>query len=112
MKSPHDALYFYWGNQLQAVRVGDWKLHFPHDYGSIEGKTGATGGKPNGYNKKQIGVSLYNIRQDIGESKNLADSEESVVELLKQKADFIRAEIGDTNTRQKGTGIREPGKLE
>ena len=112
MKTPHEALYFYWGNQLQAVRVGDWKLHFPHDYGSIEGKAGATGGKPNGYTKKQIGVSLYNLRQDIGETKNLAGSEESVVELLKQKADAIRAEIGDTNTRQKGSAVREPGKAE
>jgi arylsulfatase A-like enzyme len=112
MKTPHEAFYFYWGNQLQAVRVGDWKLHFPHDYGSIEGKAGATGGKPNGYTKKQIGVSLYNLRSDIGETRNLAESEGSVVELLKQKADAIRAEIGDTNTRQKGSGVREPGKAE
>jgi hypothetical protein len=52
------------------------------------------------------------LRQDIGETKNLAGSEESVVELLKQKADAIRAEIGDTNTRQKGSAVREPGKAE
>ena len=112
IKTPHDAFYFYWGNQLQAIRVGDWKLHFPHEFGSIEGKTGATGGKPNGYQKTNIGLALYNLRQDIGESKNLAANEEGIVELIKQKADAIRADIGDTNTRQKGSGLRDPGKVD
>ncbi|MBT4666110.1 MAG: sulfatase, partial [Opitutae bacterium] len=28
-KSPHEAYYFFYGNQLQAVRAGKWKLHFP-----------------------------------------------------------------------------------
>jgi len=111
VKTPHDAFYFYWGNQLQAVRVGDWKLHFPHEYQSIEGRTGAKNGKPNGYVKKQTGVELYNLRQDIGETTNRADTEEAVVELIKQKADRIRAELGDTNTMQKGSAVRPPGML-
>ena len=111
MKTPHDALYFYWGNQLQAVRVGDWKLHFPHEYQSIEGRTGAKNGKPNGYVKKHTGVELYNLREDIGETRNRAETEEAVVELIKQKADRIRAELGDTNTMQKGNAVRPPGML-
>ena len=31
-KSPHEALYFYWGRELHAVRSGKWKLHLPHPY--------------------------------------------------------------------------------
>lgn len=31
-KSPHEAYYYYWGRELQAVRSGQWKLHFPHKY--------------------------------------------------------------------------------
>ena len=31
-KVSHEAYYFYYGNQLQAVRQGKWKLHFPHGY--------------------------------------------------------------------------------
>jgi len=30
--TPHDALLFYWNNQLHAVRSGRWKLHVPHPY--------------------------------------------------------------------------------
>ena len=43
--SPHDALYFYWGDELHAVRHGNWKLHVPHGYQSLEsaGNDGAPG---------------------------------------------------------------------
>ena len=34
--SPHDALYFYWGTELHAIRSGRWKLHLPHPYQSLE----------------------------------------------------------------------------
>ena len=34
--APHDALYFYWGGELHAVRSGRWKLHLPHPYASLE----------------------------------------------------------------------------
>jgi arylsulfatase A-like enzyme len=111
VKTPHEALYFYWGNELQAVRVGDWKLHFPHDYRSIEGQPRATGGKPVGYKTKRTGVELYNLREDIGESVNRAETEPAVVELLKQKADAMRARLGDTATRQTGAENRPPGGI-
>ena len=76
--SSRDAVFWeHEGNA--AVRVGDWKLHFPHEYNSIEGRTGAKNGKPNGYTKKQIGVALYNLREDIGESQNRAETEEAVM---------------------------------
>jgi Ca2+-binding RTX toxin-like protein len=39
-KSAHDALYFYWGNELQAIRSEKWKLHFPHDYRALTGTPG------------------------------------------------------------------------
>ena len=51
------------------------------------------------------------MRVDIGETRNRADTEEAVVELIKQKADRIRAELGDTNTMQKGSAVRPPGML-
>lgn len=109
VKTPHEALHFYWGNELQAVRVGDWKLHFPHDYRSIEGQPLATGGKPVNYRTKRTGVELYNLRKDIGERTNLADGEPAIVELLKQKADAMRARLGDSLTMQSGTEVRGPG---
>src|SRR4051794_13298532 len=41
--SPHEALYFYWGRDLQAVRSGRWKLHLPHAYQGLEAP--GSGGK-------------------------------------------------------------------
>ena len=41
-KSPQEAYYFYYGNQLQAVRQGKWKLHFAHGYRTMAGKPGMT----------------------------------------------------------------------
>ena len=35
--SPHEAYYFYYGRQLQAIRMGKWKLHFPHGYRTMAG---------------------------------------------------------------------------
>src|SRR4051812_4782499 len=39
-KSPQEAYYFYWGEHLQAVRSGNWKLYFPRSYISLSGKEG------------------------------------------------------------------------
>ena len=47
-QSPHQAYYFYYGRQLQAMRMGDWKLHFPHGYRTMAGKPGGKGGIPTG----------------------------------------------------------------
>ena len=42
-ESPHEAYYFYYGKHLQAIRMGKWKLHFPHGYRTMAGNPG---GKP------------------------------------------------------------------
>src|SRR5262245_61227811 len=65
--SPHEALYFYWGQALEAVRAGPWKLHFPHTYRSMTGKPGS-GGQPGGYSLAKIGLSLFNLEKDVGET--------------------------------------------
>ena len=45
-KSPHEAYYFYYRrNELQAIRSGRWKLHFPHKYRSMEGRTPGADGR-------------------------------------------------------------------
>src|SRR5690606_26616547 len=47
-KSPQEAYFIYWGNELQAVRSGKWKLHFPHAYRTLRGAPGRDG-KPGPY---------------------------------------------------------------
>jgi arylsulfatase A-like enzyme len=56
-----------------AIRKGDWKL--------ILGK-GAGGGWSKGTKTKSKLVQLYNLKDDLGETKNLEDSHAEVVEQL------------------------------
>ena len=110
-KSPHEAYYFYWGQELQAVRMGRWKLHFPHTYRTLNGRPGGTGGKPVAYSGGKIGLSLFDLENDIGETTNVADAHQEIVAKLEKLADGMRAELGDSRTGQKGSAVRPPGRL-
>jgi arylsulfatase A-like enzyme len=109
-ESPHDALYFYWGRELQAVRSGPWKLHFPHAYRSLEGE-GGTGGRPSPYVQRETDLALFNLRDDIGESLDVKADHPEVVTRLEGLADRARAELGDSATDRQGSGVRPPGRL-
>jgi arylsulfatase A-like enzyme len=58
---PHDALYWRFGEQM-AIRVGDYKL-IRYD-SNVETRTGKR-------NQPIAGPKLYNLRADIGETKDL-----------------------------------------
>lgn len=110
-KSPHDALYFYWDRELQAVRAGKWKLHFPHNYRTLKGSKPGADGKPGNYRQAMIGVALYDLEADPGETKNLASVQLEVVKRLHNLADVVRKDLGDSATKQAGEGVREPGRI-
>lgn len=110
--SPHEAYYFYWGRQLEAVRMGRWKLHFPHSYRTLKGRPGGTGGLPAPYEQGHIGLSLFDLEKDPGETTDVASQHPDVVARIEKLADKMRAELGDSATNQVGTGVREPGWLE
>jgi arylsulfatase A len=107
--SPHEAYYFYYGNQLQAIRSGKWKLHFPHQYRTMAGQPGGTGGIPTKYSQARIGLELFNLADDIGETTNIADDHPNIVARLSQLAAVIRVELGDQ--QQRGVGNRTSGRL-
>ena len=81
-KSPQKAYYFYYGNQLQAVRQAKWKLHFPHGYRTMAGKPGGTGGIPTNYSQAKIGLTLFDLEKDIGELIDLSAEFPEVLERL------------------------------
>lgn len=108
-KSPHEALYFYWGGAMEAVSSGPWKLHFRHAYRSLE--TPGKDGQPGKYVEKTVEESLFNLDDDVGESKNVAAEHPEVIARLKALAEWGRDHLGDTATKRKGSGVREPGKL-
>lgn len=109
-KSPHEAFYFYWGRELQAVRSGRWKLHLPHSYRSLSGKPGSSG-QPGPYEDRTIGLSLFDLEADPGETTNLAEKHPDIVAQLTRLADAARDDLGDSATKRTGKNVRPPGRL-
>jgi arylsulfatase A len=109
-KSPHEALFFYYqGNQLQAMRSGKWKLHFPHQYRNV--KEPGADGKPGTYEHPSTGLELYDLEADISETTDVAGEHPDVVERLSQMAEQMRAELGDALTEREGNARRSAGAL-
>jgi arylsulfatase A-like enzyme len=108
-KSPQEAYYFYWGNELHAVRRGPWKLHFAHTYRSLNGEPGGKEGVPAKYQNLTIEQSLFNLEDDPGETQNVADQHSEVVKQLITLANQARSELGDG--KQRGSGVRKAGTV-
>lgn len=131
-KSPHEALFFYSGSELHAVRSGKWKLHFPHPYLTTAAEPGRDGKpsnfgnlKPNaitqsgvegiasrhGYRVERIGLALFDLDSDPGETQDVAAQHPEVVKRLGDLAEGMRADLGDTLTDRKASGARGAGRV-
>ena len=65
--SPHDIYYYYKGNRLESARQGKWKIR----------RSG----------KQSQSVELYNLEDDISESKNLSPKNPELIEVMLKKMD-------------------------
>jgi arylsulfatase A-like enzyme len=108
--SPHEALFFWWERELQAVRSGRWKLHFPHDYRSLDGPAGS-GGRPGRYTQLHTPLVLFDLVADPREATDVSARNPEVVARLVALAEEARTELGDSATGQRGRGVREPGRV-
>lgn len=93
--SPHAVLPYYWHNDLEAVRKGQWKLHMLRHEPPL-GKV----------------VELYDLVADPGETTDLATERPQVVQDLLAEADQIRASCGDAHTGVPGQNMRAIGVVE
>jgi arylsulfatase A-like enzyme len=113
-RNPHASYWCYFQeNQLQAVTSGDgrWKLLLPHTYRTLAGKPSRNDGTPIEYQQIKLETSeLYDLANDVGETKNVAGEHPDVVLQLESEAEKARQELGDALTGRKGNGVREPGK--
>jgi arylsulfatase A-like enzyme len=110
--SPHEAFYCYYGNgELQAVRNDRFKLMFPHTYRSLNGHPGGTGGLPVAYKQMEIGLSLFDLDNDVAETTNVFNDHPEVVEQLTAFAEQAREDLGDQLQGRKGSGVRPVGRL-
>jgi arylsulfatase A len=107
-QAPHDALYFYWGTELHAVRSGRWKLHLAHPYRALE-RPGQDG-SPGTFVQKTIEMSLFDLESDPGESIDVASRHPDVVAQLLKLAERARDDLGDSLTKRVGRNVRQPGR--
>jgi arylsulfatase A-like enzyme len=83
---------YYLRDDLQAIRVGNWKLHIRHDGVPVQ--------------------ELYNLADDPGESINLYDSHPEQVAQLSEKASECRMDLGDKSEKVHGRGVRPIGRVD
>ena len=124
--------WFYSGDELHAVRLGDWKLHVPHDYLTVAAEPGR-GGKPSnwanmkpdsiensgirgiasrhGYRVERLGLALYDVRRDPGETMDVAAANPEIVARLQARVAAARADLGDSLTGAKGANVRAAGEF-
>jgi arylsulfatase A len=109
-RTPHEAIFYYWGKELQGVRSGKWKLHVPHSYEKPDppGK----GGQPGKEVVERIGLELFDLENDIGETTNVAERHPEVVKHLTYYLQKARKDLGDSLTRRQGKNVRPPGRLD
>lgn len=69
--SPRDHLYYFLGENLQALRVGPWKFR----------------------NVRGQGKQLYHLERDPGEKYNVADQHPQLIEQLEQRLNAFRKEL-------------------
>lgn len=109
-KNPHEGYAFYYqNNQLQAVTTGDgrWKLLLPHTYRTLAGRPGGTGGKPNQYEQRALSQpQLFDLRADLGETKDASAENPQVVQQLLAFAEKQREDLGDSLTKRPAKGAR------
>ena len=73
VRTPHPAYFFWYGDgELQALRSGRWKLHLPHKARGLRGRPGGEGGKPVASEEIAVGLDLYDLEADPGESRDVA----------------------------------------
>jgi arylsulfatase A-like enzyme len=94
------GFFFYHMSQLQAVRRGPWKLYVPLE------KTLAPGAKKAAPKPLQ----LFDVRNDVGEQREVSAEHPDVVKSLLSLAEAARQDLGDLD--RPGAGQREAGHVE
>lgn len=110
-RTPWKWFYYFWPDELQAVRSGKWKLHVPHKHRHQTEPAGQAG-KAAGEVTEEIGLTLYDLSTDPAETTNVAEQHPDVVRRLSGLIAIGRDELGDALTKSKGTQVRPPGRID
>ena len=93
---------YYRGTHLEAIRWGDWKLHYCK-----------IGWAP-GINaiEEEVFDALYDLREDVGENHNLFDQHPEIVAEIHKIADEIRQQLGDSRLGIEASDVRPIGHVD
>lgn len=91
-KGPRDTFFYYFMNNLEAVRHGKWKLHVRKKEDKID--------------------ELYDLESDVSETKNIYNQNPAVVKELTQLIEACREDMGDGALNIKGKNNRKKGYVE
>src|SRR5262249_28083406 len=89
-QSSREAQYYFNGNRLEAVRSGPWKLAIVHqpEHNGQPGDTAVPQGT--------FAPKLFNLDEDIGESKDVAAQRPEIVQRLQSLVERMDADLGRT----------------
>ena len=105
VSQPRDTFAYYSGDRLEAIRVGDWKLHFCKK--SWRARQFRDPEELQGIALQ----ALFNLREDPGETHNCYDTHPDIVTQLTAVADTYRQQLGDVFTGTIGQEIRPAGRV-
>jgi arylsulfatase A-like enzyme len=95
--APRKVFYYFRGPTLEAVRSGNWKLHLALRDGPPN--------KPTSEPRQE----LFNLKDDIGETKNVAGQHADAVQQLTLLAEEMEKDLG---SKQFGPASRPLGRVE
>jgi arylsulfatase A-like enzyme len=109
-KSPHEAFFYYFLNELQAVRCGHWKLKLETKLVHEDKYVFMWRDDP--HRDATIPEALYNLYVDPGEQKNVLRDHPDIVAKLHALIEKARADMGDSATNTAGKNVRPIGIAE
>jgi arylsulfatase A-like enzyme len=105
VKSPWEALYYYFGNELHAVRSGRWKFRAKNNL--VNENIYYREASP----KVAIPPALYDLERDPGEQKSVLQDHPEIAKRLRGYMDQARADLGDSLRGIPPTNARPVGQM-
>ena len=105
-QSPHEALFYFNGNRLEAVRSGPWKLAVKPQLEGLRAENRAAFRAAKG---QPFIPALYDLDTDISERTDVAAQHPDVVKRLQE---YIATMDNDLGPDRPGPGVRPLGRVD